>query len=301
MAQHHAVRPASPTGWREVLICTAQASLSDRLALSAAGCAFCATLALFPAMSMLISLYGLVFNPRAVEAQVLVLRDLLPTNAYWLIADRLHHLVVQPPARLGTGLGVALLITVWSGAFGVRSMLAALALAFDEPAAQQFLRRQRNALALAVLAILGGVFALSILVGMPAALHFVHPWMFRVELVHAASIVLLLAGAGAAIALLYRFACARTSLPRLPGVVLALCVWLAASLLLTFYIQHIAAFGVTYGPIGAIIAVMLWFFLAAYAVLLGAELNAQLERVRLGSAPDLALTASMLPAAAPDA
>ena len=60
---------------------------------------------------------------------------------------------------------------------------------------------------------------------------------------------------------------------------LALALWLVASGLLSFYIDHIATFGVTYGPLGAVAAVMLWFFVTAYAVLLGAELNAQLERL----------------------
>src|ERR1700722_18096914 len=83
--------------WRGVLQATLRASVSDRVALAAAGCAFFATLALFPAMSMLISVYGLVFNPRGVEVQVQWLSDLLPPAAYWLIADRLHHLVSQPP------------------------------------------------------------------------------------------------------------------------------------------------------------------------------------------------------------
>jgi len=82
--------------------------------------------------------------------------------------------------------------------------------------------------------------------------------------------------------LLYRFGPARPRPPRhwiSPGSALALTLWLLASVLLSFYIGHIAAFGATYGPLGAVAAVMLWFFLSAYAVLLGAELNAQLERM----------------------
>ena len=128
--------------WGGVARATLRASVSDRMALAAAGCAFFATLALFPAMSMLISVYGLVFNPRGVELQVQWLHDLLPPAAYWLIADRLHHLVAQPPMRLGVGLGVSVLLTFWTAAVGMRSMLSALTVAYAGQERRGFLDRK---------------------------------------------------------------------------------------------------------------------------------------------------------------
>jgi membrane protein len=133
-----------------------------------------------------------------------------------------------------------------------------------------------------VVAILGAVLAIAILVGMPALFRFVTSWGLRMRIVHLASVVLLLGCAALSLATLYRFGPARPRPPRhwlSPGAGLALALWLLASELLSFYIGHIAAFGVTYGPLGAVAAVMLWFFFSAYAVLLGAELNAQLERL----------------------
>ncbi|HVC63732.1 MAG TPA: YihY/virulence factor BrkB family protein [Acetobacteraceae bacterium] len=274
--------PTSWPAWRGVLRATLRATVSDRVALAAAGCAFFATLALFPAMSMLISVYGLVFNPRGVELQVLWLRDLLPPTAYWLIADRLHHLVIQPPMRLGLGLGVSVLLTVWTAAVGMRSMLSALTIAYGGQEHRGFLRFHAVSLAMTAVAITGAVLAIAILVGMPALFRFVTPWAWRMRVVHLASLVLLLGCAGVSVALLYRFGPARPRPPRhwvTPGSALALALWLLASGLLSFYIDHIATFGVTYGPLGAVAAVMLWFFVTAYAVLLGAELNAQLERL----------------------
>jgi membrane protein len=273
--------------WRGVVQATLRASVSDRVALAAAGCAFFATLALFPAMSMLISIYGLVFNPRGVEVQVLWLHDLLPPNAYWLIADRLHHLVTQPPMRLGVGLGVSIVLMFWTAAVGMRSMLSALTIAYGGQERRGVLRFLLVSLTMTLVAILGGVMAIAILVGMPAMFRFVTPWIWRVRLVHLASVVVLLGCAGLALGLLYRFGPARPRAARshparhwiTPGSVLALALWLLASGLLSFYIDHIATFGVTYGPLGAVAAIMLWFFITAYAVLLGAELNAQLDRL----------------------
>lgn len=268
-------------GWRVILRDTLRASLSDRVFLAAAGCAFFATLALFPAMSVLISVYGLMFSLRGVEYQVQWLHDLLPPGAYWLIADRLHHLVVRPPLRLGLGLLVSLLLTFWSAAVGMRSMLAALTIAYGGQERRGFLRFQAVSLAMTVAALLAAVLAIAVLVGMPALFRFVRPWDLRMRVVHLASLVLLLGCAVLSLALLYRFGPARPRPPRhwlTPGSGLALALWLVASVLLSFYIEHIAAFGATYGPLGAVAAVMLWFFFTAYAVLLGAELNAQLER-----------------------
>lgn len=267
--------------WRVIVQATLRASISDRVALAAAGCAFFATLALFPAMSVLISVYGLVFNPRLVEHQVQWLHDLLPSTAYWLIADRLHHLVTQPPERLGVGLGVSALLTLWTAGVGMRSMLAALTIAYGGQERRGFLRFQAVSLAMTVVAILGAVLAIAVLVFMPVLFRFVSPWVWRMRVVHLASLLLLLGCAALSLALLYRFGPARPRPPRhwvTPGSLLALALWLVASVLLSFYIEHIAAFGVTYGPLGAVAAVMLWFFITAYAVLLGAELNAQLER-----------------------
>jgi membrane protein len=284
--------------WRGVVQATLRASVSDRVALAAAGCAFFATLALFPAMSMLISIYGLVFNLRGVEMQVQWLHDLLPPNAYWLIADRLHHLVNQPPMRLGVGLGVSLLLTFWTAAVGMRSMLSALTIAYGGEERRGFLRFQAVTLTMTVVAILGSVLAIAILVGIPVLFRFVTPWAWRMRLVHLASELVLLGCAGLALGLLYRFGPARPRVvrPRLarphparhwitPGSLLALALWLLASGLLSFYIDHIAMFGVTYGPLGAVAAIMLWFFFTAYAVLLGAELNAQLDRLSVPGDP----------------
>jgi membrane protein len=278
-----------------VLRATLRASISDRVALAAAGCAFFATLSLFPAMSVLISVYGLAFNPRGVEFQVAWLHDLMPPAAYWLVVDRLHHLVTRPPLRLGVGLAVSLLLTLWAAGVGMRSMLAALTIAYGGRERRGFLRFQAVALTMTVVAIIGAVLAIAILVGMPALFRFVTPWAWRVRVVHLASLALLLGCATLSLVLLYRFGPARPKDARhrtAPGSLLALALWLAASVLLSFYIDHIAAFGATYGPLGAAAAVMLWFFITAYAVLLGAEFNAQLERF---AAPDMVGPAALLP------
>jgi membrane protein len=268
--------------WPALLAAAVRATLSDRMVLAAAGCAFFATLALFPAMSMLVSLYGLVFNPRAVEAQMLLLRDLLPNQAYWLIADRLHHLVVQRPMHLGIGLGLSIVMAFWSSLVSLRSLLAAINHAYGDAARPTFLRFQVTALGLTLLGVVGTMLLLAVLVGLPGLLRFVTPWSERMRLAHLLSVVLLAWFAFQTVALLYRFAPAHSARRVvLPGTVLAVACSLAASGLLTLEISHVADLGATYGPLGAAAGVMLWLFGNASAVLLGAELNARIERHRM--------------------
>ncbi|HEY8287657.1 MAG TPA: YihY/virulence factor BrkB family protein, partial [Acetobacteraceae bacterium] len=143
--------------WRELRSLTRrtfQASTTDRVSLAAAGCAFYATMALFPAISMLISVYGLIFNPVSVEPQLRALAGLLPPPAYSLIADRVHQLVNQPNASLSLGLVVSLLLTFWSSATGAKSILSAVNVAYDVTEQRPFLRFQAIGLSMTLVAVL---------------------------------------------------------------------------------------------------------------------------------------------------
>jgi len=255
-------------------------SITDRMSLAAAGCAFYATLALFPAISMLISVYGLAFNPRAVAAQLQVLQGLVPAPAFALITDRVLQLGNQPPGTLSTGLVVSFVLTFWSASTGTKSVLSALNVAHDLTERRGYLRFQLIGLAMTLAAVLLVALAIALLVFIPAAIAFIGLSRYSGGLLHTAAMLLLLGLFGVSLAVLYRLGPARIPPPHqpiLPGIVLATLLWLAASVLLSWYVSHIGSFGVTYGPLGAVVGIMLWFYVSAYAVLLGAELNARLE------------------------
>ena len=143
-ARLRTIWPAGITwaGWRRVIGRTAREVATDRVSLAAAGCAFYATLALFPAISMVVSIYGLIFDPAAVEPQLAHLRDLLPPSAYTLIADRIHMLVSKPPGTLTFSLAISVAVALWSTTTGTKSILGALNLAYDTPESRSFLRFQ---------------------------------------------------------------------------------------------------------------------------------------------------------------
>jgi membrane protein len=118
---------------------------SHRTTLVAAGCAFYATLALFPAVSTLVSLYGLAFDPRDVEFQLDQLAGVLPEDAFQLIRRGLHVLLWRRRETLGLNFAVGATITLWSSTIGTRSLLAALNLAYDEEERRGLLRFQATA------------------------------------------------------------------------------------------------------------------------------------------------------------
>lgn len=267
-------------GWKRVLRRTVSEIISDRISLIAAGCAFYATLALFPAISMLISVYGLVFDPATVEPQLQVLHNLLPPSAFTLISDRVHTLVSKPPTTLTLSLLISTLITLWSSATGTKSILAALNLAYEETEQRSFMRFQLTAFGMTLGAILGAVLGLAVLVFLPAVFAFVGISENAKLLVRLGGIAVLLLFVMGALSVLYRFGPSRRPARWhwiTPGSLVATVLWLLVSLLFSFYVGHLASYDATYGPLGAVVGVMMWFYLTAYAVLVGAELNAELE------------------------
>ncbi len=278
----HAEAPAEIPwhGWKAVLRRVFIEMLTDRISLVAAGCAFYATLALFPAISMLISIYGLLFDPATVEPQLEVLRALLPPSAWQLISERVHMLVSKPPGSLGLHLLLNTAVTLWSSATGTKSIIAALNLAYEERERRSFLQFQLRSFAITIMAILSAAIGLSLLVGLPALLAGLGITAHQATLIRIASFVLLVLAILVGLSLLYRYGPSRER-PRwrwvTPGSVAATVLWVLVSALFSFYVAQFATYDATYGPLGTVVGVMMWFFVTVYAVLLGAELNAELE------------------------
>ncbi len=265
--------------WRDVLGRTWRGISSDRISLVAAGCAFWATLALFPALSMLISLYGLLFEPATVEPQLDQLRPLLPPAAFAMIAQQVQTLVSHPGTTLRASLYVSIALAFWSASTGTKSMLSALNLAYEEQESRGFLMFQAIGLLLTLCAIVGAVLGLAILLFLPVAIAFVGLSEYVGVLVHLAGFAVLVGFVLLAIALLYRFGpnhkAARWHWVT-PGSLLATLLWLAASALFSAYVAHIARFAATYGPLGAVAGVMLGSGGPPYVGRAGAELDSEL-------------------------
>lgn len=274
--------PPAPS-WRGVLRATGARMVTDQAGLVAAGCAFYATLALFPAITMLVFVYGLMFDPETVEPQMQVLAELLPPEAFALIAERVRLLVSQPNATLSTGLAISIAIAFYSASAGMRALLSALNLAFEVEDQRGILAFYAIGLLLTLGAILGAVLGIALLVFLPVLIKAAGLDAYGSILVRGMSFGLLLVYVLVALGLLYRLGPpGRKPGPWFsPGALVATLVWLLACAGLSAYVDHVASYDATYGSLGAVAAVMMWFYLTAYAVLLGAELDAQIARQNL--------------------
>ena len=267
-----------PPGW-VIARGTAKAIISDKVSIVAAGCAFYGTLALFPAISMMVFMYGLVFDPETVEPQLTHLQELLPPAVYMLISERVHQLVTQQHGSLTIGLVISTLITLWSSATGTKSLLAGLNLAHGLPEERGFLLFQFTAFGMTLCTILAVVLAIAILVFLPAAISLIGLSEYQGSLIWMASVALLVGVIFLLLTLLFRFGPSRR--PRswrvvLPGAVLATVLWMVASTLFSLYVGRLASYDRTYGPLAAAVGVMMWLWVSVYVILLGAELNAEL-------------------------
>lgn len=260
----------------------------DNLSALSAGAAFQALLTIFPALTAVVSIYGLVADPNMVERQIATIQGVLPPEAVTLIATWLHALVQGPTKKFGIGLIVSLLFAVWSMWSATTMLMTAVNICYGEQERRGFISFNLTALALGAGLALLGFAALGLLAVLPAALALLplaDGWGAVLGLVRwpiLAGIVLL------ALAIVYRYAPDRAQ-PRWQwiswGAAAATTLWIAGSIGFTIYVSDVGSYDKTYGSLGAIIILLLWFYLTAYVVLAGAELNAQIERQTARAAP----------------
>lgn len=277
-----AARPAEIPwrGWRAVVRRVWDQVQKDNLSLIAAGCAFFALVALFPALSVTVSVYGLLLDPETAVGQLEAVRGLLPAEGYQLIDGRVREITGKGEARLGWGLALGLAVALWSSTASTKATMDALNICYREVEKRSFLRYQMVALAFTLSGIVGVILALSTIVGVPAVLSFnwLGPWAaLALQLV---SWTLLGAFIVVAMAVLYRFGPSRRAARWrwiTPGSLLVAVLWLLCSAAFSFYVANFGAYDATYGSLGAAVVLALWFYISALVVLLGAELNAELE------------------------
>jgi membrane protein len=269
-----------PRGWLAVLRRVMREAISDEAGTAAASCGFYALLALFPAISVAISLYGLVADPITVNDQLEGVRDVLPASTYDLIAARVHELAAAGRTKLSWGLALSLLVALWSAMSGTKAIISALNVAYEEREKRSLLRLNLVALLFTLGGMVGVVLALTVIVVVPTALAFTWLGPLASAAVRACSFALLLGFVMLGLAFLYRFAPSRADAKWrwvTPGSLLAAALWLAASLAFSFYVSNFGSYDTYYGTLGGVVVALLWFYISAYAVILGAELNAELE------------------------
>lgn len=282
-------RATTPTdipsrGWKDIAARTMAEAKADNVPLLAAGVAFFALLAFVPAVVAFVSVYGLVADPAEVTRQVGDLLAAAPTEVRELVQSQLEAVAAQSSSAIGIGLVGGLAAALWSASSGMKHVVSALNAAYDEEEGRRFLKLRGLALLLTVGAILFLATSVFLLTVVPALLDG-SPLGDGAELALTVLRWPLLAIAfAAALAVLYRYAPDRDDAEWrwvTPGAALATVLWLIASGGFSLYVGSFGSYNETYGSLAGIVVVMLWLFITAYVVLLGAELDAEMERQTL--------------------
>lgn len=269
-----------PAGWRDILLRVKDEASKDNLSIAAAGVAFYLLLAIFPALTALVSIYGLVADPADVQAQMASLGSLLPAQAYDLLNDQLTSVVQNADSHLSLGVVFGLLLTIWSVTKGLGALMTALNIAYGEKEKRGFIKLTAVTVALTVGAILGIIVALGMIVVVPIVLDFVGLGGGAETLISLLRWPLLALLVLFGLAVVYRYGPSRDK-ARWQwitwGAAAATALWIVGSLLFSWYVANFEDYNKTYGSIGAVISLLMWLYYSAYIVLMGAELNAEIE------------------------
>lgn len=260
---------------------TARETNRDNVAIVAAGVAFFTMLAIFPLITACLSIYGYVANPVRVQRQLENISSLLPDQAWEILNSQIMAVANAPNSKLGLGIAFGLLIALWSAGAGIRAIMRAMNIAYDE-------NEKRS---IATFYALAGMFtlcvtvflwiALAVIVGVPALLTFVKlegvaavvtqylPWAILITLFAFAVNIMYLYGPSRRPAKI-RWV--------LPGCLFATAAWVIISVGFSWFVSTFGAYNKTYGSLSAVIILLMWFWLTSFVIIVGAEINAAMER-----------------------
>lgn len=278
-------RAAAPTaiparGWRDILVRVYHAFGDSNLSIIAAGVSFYGLLAIFPGIAAFVALYGLFQDPANVVDQMRELNGLVPPDVIDTVTGQMTQVAARPQASLGFAALFTLALALWSARKGTAALMIALNVVYAERETRGFVVKTLVSLGL-TLAIILGLIALALLAaGVPlvlAALGFPE-WIVSLGrgLGLAGAAVLLMFG----IAGLYRYAPSRRP-PKwrwvAVGALMVTVFWIIGSLAFSVYVAYSNSYSATYGSLGAVVVVLTWFYITVLIMLVGGELNAQLE------------------------
>ncbi|MEA2117188.1 YihY/virulence factor BrkB family protein [Halovibrio sp. HP20-50] len=268
-------------GWHDIAWRVVRAARRDRLTMLAAGVAFYALLALFPTIAAVISLWGLLFDPSEAGQQLYEISRFMPPDAANLIDQQAQEVVESAESGSVLGALAGLLVAMFIASKGVAVLVIGLNVVNGEIEKRGVIHRGVVLVALTFGLIIMTLISLAFIAIVPVVVDtlMIEPPLDRIlKWLRWPALLILMS---MLIALLYRFAPYRRSAQwrwLSYGTLLATGMWLLGSGGLSLYVRHFSAFSELYGSLGAVVALMLWFWLSAFVVLFGAEVNSEMER-----------------------
>ena len=267
------------SGWKDIGLRVFRDLKENRLVSVAAGVTFYVLLAIFPAVAALVSCYGLFADVATINDHLASLQGVMPSGAIDIVGDQVKRIAAKGQGTLGVTFFTGIVLSVWSANGGMKAVFDALNIVYEERETRSFVWLNLRSLAFTAGALMFIVLALGAIVVIPVVFNTVglsaDAWYLAL-LRWPALFVAVLAG----LALLYRYGPCRDA-PRWRWVTwgsgLAAFAWLAGSLGFSWYVANFGKYNDTYGSLGAVIGFMTWIWISTAIVLLGAEVNAEME------------------------
>ena len=272
---------AIPTkGWKDIAWRLKSEISSDNVGLIAAGIAFYGLLAIFPAITALMALAGLLYQPEELVAALEGVGKVVPPDVSEILLTQAQSVAGGQDAGLTFGLILGIALALWSASAGVGSLIQGLNVAYDEQETRGFIRLKLMTLAMTISMILGVLIAAMLIIVVPIVLAFVTiaPGMETLVQILAYVPMALIFVSG--VVILYRWGPDRSPAKLrwlTPGAIAASLLWVVASIGFSIYVQNFGSYNETFGSIAGVIVLLMWMWLSAYVVLLGAELNSEIE------------------------
>lgn len=267
-------------GWLDILARTKQQFAEDNLAIVAAGVGFYGFVAVVPTLAATVSIYGLAADPSNVGDQIASLATVLPGEVMPLLREQMVRITSNSQAA-GIGAIVSVLLAIYSSASATKALISGLNIAYDETEKRSFVKLNLIAMVLTI----GGIIAAALAIGLVAVLPSLLERLNVTEKVELLLNILrwpiLVGGFVGALAVVYRYGPCRHDARWKwvsPGAVLAGVLWLLGSAAFSIYVSKLASYDKTYGPLGAVVVFLMWLFISALTVLIGAEFNSEMER-----------------------
>lgn len=277
-----------PRGWKALILGVGDGMREDRLPLVAAGVAFYSMTSIVPALAALVSIYGLFADPAMIDDQIGRVMRAVPAEVTHLVADEVTRLSAAGETSLSLGVVIATLVSLWSASAAVNALMLGVGVSFDDSDERGFVKRRGIALVLTLGAILLAAVALGLIVVLPLVMDYLRVGTAGRTLVSVLRWPVLALVAVLGFGVLYRLGPSGSDAEvrwLSPGAVVGTGLWLIGSALFSLYVSRFGRYDEAYGALGAVLVLLLWLWISALSILVGARIDAEFTRPAPGGPP----------------